>query len=596
MVESDAVPKIVARDERRTPQTSGDAVIDEVVASGRDVMRKARVAPADVGAAGCSAPGPLDHMTGVVSQTQNIVGFTNMPIAARVGDGLGVKVFLDRDTCMAAIAESLIGAAKGAKDFVYITVSTGVGGAIVTRGRLVRGASNTAGELGHWPVNFQLDASRDAGDDIPRCKCGSFGCVEAFAAGANLAEQFGAQRAGDVYDAAARGDTRARGGHARCCARGEGTGLRPRGLVPLVFVSATHGEVKMHAHIAINGFGRIGRQFLKALLERHPDLEVIAINDLADPKMNALLFKHDSNYGTFPGEVSATADAIVVDGRKIKVLQERDPAKLPWKDLGVDIVVESTGFFTDATKAKAHRDAGAKKVIISAPAKNEDKTIVLGVNEGAYDPAQHNIISNASCTTNGLAPVAKVLNDTFGIEKGFLTTVHSYTNSQRILDVVAADPRDARAAAMNIIPSTTGAARAVALVIPELQGKFTGMSFRVPTPTVSVVDFTATLKRDVTKDEVNAAFKKASEGDLKGIMDYTEEPLVSMDFKGDEHSTIVSGLDTIVLGNMVKVIAWYDNEWGYACRLADITAFVAERLPAEAAAPKREATATAGSR
>jgi len=352
----------------------------------------------------------------------------------------------------------------------------------------------------------------------------------------------------------------------------------------------------MHAHIAINGFGRIGRQFLKALLERHPDLEVIAINDLADPKMNALLFKHDSNYGTFPGEVSATADAIVVDGRKIKVLQERDPAKLPWKDLGVDIVVESTGFFTDATKAKAHRDAGAKKVIISAPAKNEDKTIVLGVNEGAYDPAQHNIISNASCTTNGLAPVAKVLNDTFGIEKGFLTTVHSYTNSQRILDVVAGDPRDARAAAMNIIPSTTGAARAVALVIPELQGKFTGMSFRVPTPTVSVVDFTATLKRDVTKDEVNAAFKKASEGDLKGIMDYTEEPLVSMDFKGDEHSTIVSGLDTIVLGNMVKVIAWYDNEWGYACRLADITAFVAERLPAEAAAPKREATATAGSR
>ena len=352
----------------------------------------------------------------------------------------------------------------------------------------------------------------------------------------------------------------------------------------------------MHAHIAINGFGRIGRQFLKALLERHPDLEVIAINDLADPKMNALLFKHDSNYGTFPGEVSATADAIVVDGRKIKVLQERDPAKLPWKDLGADIVVESTGFFTDATKAKAHRDAGAKKVIISAPAKNEDKTIVLGVNEGAYDPAQHNIISNASCTTNGLAPVAKVLNDTFGIEKGFLTTVHSYTNSQRILDVVAADPRDARAAAMNIIPSTTGAARAVALVIPELQGKFTGMSFRVPTPTVSVVDFTATLKRDVTKDEVNAAFKKASEGDLKGIMDYTEEPLVSMDFKGDEHSTIVSGLDTIVLGNMVKVIAWYDNEWGYACRLADITAFVAERLPAEAAAPKREATATAGSR
>jgi glyceraldehyde 3-phosphate dehydrogenase len=334
----------------------------------------------------------------------------------------------------------------------------------------------------------------------------------------------------------------------------------------------------MSARIAINGFGRIGRQFLKAVLERHPDLEVVAINDLADPKMNALLFKHDSNYGTFKGEVSATADSIVVEGRKIKVIQERDPAKLPWKDLDIDIVIESTGFFTDATKAKAHRDAGAKKVIISAPAKNEDKTIVLGVNEETYDPDAHNIISNASCTTNGLAPVAKVLNDTFGIEKGFLTTIHSYTNSQKILDLVTSDPREARAAAMNIVPFETGAARAVALVIPELKGKFTGMAFRVPTPTVSVVDFTATLKRDVTKDEVNAAFKKASEGDLKGIMAYTEEPLVSMDFKGDEHSTIVSGLDTIVLGNMVKVVAWYDNEWGYACRLADITAFVASKL------------------
>src|SRR5437773_9210948 len=334
----------------------------------------------------------------------------------------------------------------------------------------------------------------------------------------------------------------------------------------------------MSARIAINGFGRIGRQFLKAVLERHPDLEVVAMNDLADPKMNAHLFKHDSNYGTFKGEVSATADSIVVDGRKIKVLQERDPAKLPWKDLDIDIVIESTGFFTDATKAKAHRDAGAKKVIISAPAKNEDKTIVLGVNEEAYEPDAHHIISNASCTTNGLAPVAKVLNDSFGIEKGFLTTIHSYTNSQKILDLVTNDPREARAAALNIVPFETGAARAVALVIPELKGKFTGMAFRVPTPTVSVVDFTATLKRDVTKDEVNAAFKKASEGDLKGIMDYTEEPLVSMDFKGDEHSTIVSGMDTIVLGNMVKIVSWYDNEWGYACRLADITAFVASKL------------------
>ena len=337
----------------------------------------------------------------------------------------------------------------------------------------------------------------------------------------------------------------------------------------------------MSARIAINGFGRIGRQFLKAVLERHPELEIVAINDLADPKTNAFLFKRDSNYGTFKGEVSATADSIVVDGRKIKVLQERDPAKLPWKDLNIDIVIESTGFFTDATKAKAHRDAGAKKVIISAPAKNEDKTIVLGVNEETYDAEAHNIISNASCTTNGLAPVAKVLNDEFGIEKGFLTTIHSKTLSQRLLDTVAPDPRDARA---------------VALVIPELKGKFTGMAFRVPTPTVSVVDFTALLNREVTKDEVNAAFKKASAGDLKGIMDYTEEPLVSSDLKGDEHSTIVSGMDTIVLGNMVKIVSWYDNEWGYACRLADITAFVADRLKTPGTtAPKREPT-TAGSR
>ena len=342
----------------------------------------------------------------------------------------------------------------------------------------------------------------------------------------------------------------------------------------------------MGARVAINGFGRIGRQFLKAVLERHPELEVVAINDLADPQMNALLFKHDSNYGTFDGEVSATADAIVVNGKSIKIIQEKDPAKLPWKDLGIDIVIESTGLFTDATKAKAHRDAGAKKVIISAPAKNEDKTFVLGVNEKEYDPEAHNIISNASCTTNGLAPVAKVLNDVFGIQKGFLTTVHSYTNSQKTLDLVAKDPRDARAAALNIVPSETGAAKATALVIPALKGKFGGMSFRVPTPTVSVVDFTAVLDRDVTKDEVNAAFKKASEGELKGIMGYTEEPLVSMDFKGDSRSTIVSALDTMVVGNLVKVISWYDNEWGYACRLADITAFVAskQRVPAAAGA------------
>ena len=332
--------------------------------------------------------------------------------------------------------------------------------------------------------------------------------------------------------------------------------------------------------VAINGFGRIGRQFLKAMIERHPNIEIVALNDLADPKMNALLFKHDSNYGKYPGDVEATADALLVDGRRIKVLQERDPAKLPWKDLGVDIVIESTAFFTDATKAKAHIDAGAKYVIISAPAKNEDKTIVLGVNEKEFDPEKHHIISNASCTTNGLAPVAKVLNDEFGIEKGLLTTVHSKTNSQRLLDTVAPDPRDARSASENIVPAETGAARAIALVIPELKGKFSGMSFRVPTPTVSVIDFVAVLKREVTKAEVNDAFKRAAAGELKGIMDYTEEPLVSSDLKGDAHSTIVSGIDTIVLGNMVKVIAWYDNEWGYACRLADITALVASKLSA----------------
>src|SRR5437870_11616113 len=286
--------------------------------------------------------------------------------------------------------------------------------------------------------------------------------------------------------------------------------------------------------VAINGFGRIGRQFLKAMIERHPNIEIVALNDLADPKMNALLFKHDSNYGKYPGDVEATADALLVDGRRIKVLQERDPAKLPWKDLGVDSVIESTAFFTNATKANAHIDAGAKYVIISAPAKNEDKTIVLGVNEKEFDPQKHHIISNASCTTNGLAPVAKVLNDEFGIEKGLLTTVHSYTNSQKVLDVVAKDPRDARAAAMNIVPAETGAARAVALVIPGLTGKFTGISFRVPTPTVSVVDFVAVLGREVSTDEVNAAFKRASAGPPQGIMDYTAVPLAATDRKGDE--------------------------------------------------------------
>jgi len=336
----------------------------------------------------------------------------------------------------------------------------------------------------------------------------------------------------------------------------------------------------MSVRVAINGFGRIGRQSLKAIIERHPELDVVAVNDLADTELNALLFAYDSTYGRYPGTVDHTEDSLIVDGRQIKVLKEKDPAALPWRDLDIDVVIESTGIFTTGEKAKAHLDAGARKVIISAPAKQEDITIVLGVNEETYDPAAHNIISNASCTTNGLAPVAKVLNDSFGIEKGFLTTVHSYTNSQRLLDVIAKDPRDARAAAQNIVPSETGAARAVALVIPELKGKFTRMAFRVPPPTVLVVDFTAVLGREVTKEEVNAAFEKAANGDLKGIMAYSDQPLVSMDLKGDEHSTIVSSIDTIVLGNMVKVISWYDNEWGYACRVADLVAFVGERLGA----------------
>jgi glyceraldehyde 3-phosphate dehydrogenase len=335
----------------------------------------------------------------------------------------------------------------------------------------------------------------------------------------------------------------------------------------------------MSTKIGINGFGRIGRQTLKAILERHPDtLEVVAINDLVDTATNAHLLKYDSTYGSFPGTVQASEQALIVDGRSIAVIAERDPASIPWRDHGVELVIESTGLFTDATKAKAHLEGGAKRVIISAPAKNEDLTMVLGVNDEMYDPARHRIVSNASCTTNGLAPVAKVMHDRWGINKGLLTTVHSYTNSQRLLDVATKDLRDARAAAQNIVPSSTGAARAVGLVIPELKGRFTGMSFRVPTPTVSVVDFTADLSGPVTVEELNAAFKEAAEGSLKGIMAYTEEPLVSMDLKGNTHSTIVSGLDTLVVGEtLVKVIAWYDNEWGYSCRVADLAHFMASK-------------------
>ncbi|GAC1655395.1 MAG: type I glyceraldehyde-3-phosphate dehydrogenase [Ktedonobacteraceae bacterium] len=335
----------------------------------------------------------------------------------------------------------------------------------------------------------------------------------------------------------------------------------------------------MTLRVGINGFGRIGRQSMKAMLERYPrDIEVVAINDLTDTKTNAHLLKYDSTYGRFPGEVEATPEALIVNGHSIKVISQRDPAQIPWGDLGVELVIESTGFFTDADKAAAHLQGGAKKVIISAPAKGEDLTIVLGVNDNVYDPAKHNIISNASCTTNCLAPTAKVLNDAFGIEYGLMNTIHSYTNDQRILDQVHKDLRRARTAGANIIPTSTGAARALALVIPELKGRFDGMSLRVPTVTVSVVDFVATVRKEATKDSVNAAFKDAATGPLRGILDINEEPLVSTDYRGDSHSAIVDGLSTMVLGNnMVKVIAWYDNEWGYSSRVADLANFIGQK-------------------
>src|SRR3989442_650982 len=335
----------------------------------------------------------------------------------------------------------------------------------------------------------------------------------------------------------------------------------------------------MTTRVGINGFGRIGRQSLKAILERHPhDLEVVAVNDLTDTKTNAHLLKYDSTYGRFPGEIEATADAIIVNGHSLKVISQKDPAQIPWGDMGIDLVIESTGLFTDAEKAAAHLRGGAKKVIITAPAKGEDITIVLGVNENMYDPAKHRIISNASCTTNCLAPTAKVLNDAFGIERGLMNTIHSYTNDQRILDQVHKDLRRARTAGTNIIPTTTGAARALALVIPELKGRFDGMSLRVPTVTVSMVDFLATVRKKTTKEAVNNAFKETAAGPLKGILEFTEEPLVSSDFRGDSNSSIVDGLLTMVIGgNMVKVLAWYDNEWGYSCRVADLADFIAQK-------------------
>lgn len=336
----------------------------------------------------------------------------------------------------------------------------------------------------------------------------------------------------------------------------------------------------MSIKVGINGFGRIGRLVLRTIKQRHPnDIEVVAVNDLFDAQTNAHLLKYDSTYGPYEGTVEAKDGHLVIDGKKVTVTAEKDPGAIKWKEMGVEVVLECTGLFTDATKAKAHIESGgAKKVIISAPAKNEDITLVLGVNDEKYDPKKHNIVSNASCTTNGLAPVAKVLNDKFGIDKGMLTTVHAYTNSQKLQDVGAKDLRDARAAAQNIVPSATGAAKAVGLVIPELKGKFGGMAFRVPTPTVSVVDFTAILNKEASIEDIRAAMLEYASGSMKGILDVTDEPLVSTDLRGTNFSSVFSSMDTLVIGNMVKVVAWYDNEWGYACRTADLTAKIAKSL------------------
>ncbi len=335
----------------------------------------------------------------------------------------------------------------------------------------------------------------------------------------------------------------------------------------------------MATRIGINGFGRIGRQVLRASMERHPDkLEVVAVNDLTNAKTNAHLFKYDTSYGVYPGTVAAEENALVIDGKEVQVLAERDPAGIPWGDLGVDIVVESTGIFTDAAKAAGHLTGGAKKVIISAPARGEDVMVVLGVNQDKYDPASHNILSNASCTTNCIATMVKVLHDNFTVQRGLMTTVHAYTNDQRILDQAHDDLRRARAAAQNIIPTTTGAARAVGVIMPELQGKIHGMALRVPVSTGSITDFVAELDRKVSVEEVNAVFKEASESSLKGIMDYTEDPIVSSDIVYNPHSCIFDALSTMVMGdNMVKILGWYDNEWGYSCRTADLCAFLVDK-------------------
>lgn len=341
----------------------------------------------------------------------------------------------------------------------------------------------------------------------------------------------------------------------------------------------------MPVRVAINGFGRIGRNVLRSAKSgRGDDVEFVAVNDLTDTKTLAHLLRYDSVHGIYPGEVSVTETGLMVDGDEIRVFSERDPAALPWAELGVDVVVEATGFFRERSQAAKHLEAGAKKVIISAPASNEDITIVLGVNEGAYDAENHHVISNASCTTNCLAPVVKVLLERFGFEHGLMTTVHSYTNDQALLDVPHSDLRRARSAAVSMIPTSTGAAKATALVLPEVTGKLDGMAIRVPTPDVSIVDLVAELGRETTVEEVNGALREMAEGELKGILSYTDEPLVSVDFTGNPHSSIVDGASTSVInGTMVKVLSWYDNEWGYSSRVVDLVQYIGERLPATVA-------------
>ena len=334
----------------------------------------------------------------------------------------------------------------------------------------------------------------------------------------------------------------------------------------------------MTVRVGINGFGRIGRNFYRALVAQGADIEIVAVNDLTDNATLAHLLKYDSILGRFPAEVTHGGDAIVVGGQKITVLAERDPAKLPWAELGADVVLESTGHFTDATQAKAHIGGGAKKVIISAPAKNEDVTVVMGVNEAAYDPAAHSIISNASCTTNCLAPMTKVIHEAFGIELGLMTTIHAYTNDQVILDFPHKDLRRARAAAINIIPTTTGAAKAIGLVMPELKGKLDGYAMRVPVPTGSATDLTVKLSRAASKDEINAAVKAAADGSLRGIVEYTEDPIVSTDIVTNPASCIFDAGLTNVVGDTAKVLGWYDNEWGYSNRLVDLVDYVGARL------------------